>query len=60
MPTLLMIFAIVYDRLQNGKFNKVLIYASLFLIASYPLRILISGTDTWLAFANWLITFSPV
>jgi hypothetical protein len=60
VPTLLMIFAIVYDRLQNGKFNMVLIYASLFLIASYPLRILFSGTDTWLAFAYWVITFAPV
>ena len=60
VPTLLMIFAIAYDRFQNGKFNKVLIYASLFLIASYPLRILISGTDAWLAFANWLISFSLV
>jgi hypothetical protein len=60
VPTALVIFTIVYDRIQNGKFNKVLIYASLFLIVSYPLRIMVSGTATWLAFANWLTTFSPV
>jgi len=60
VPTLLMIFAIVYDRLQNGKFNKVLIYSSLFLIASYPLRLLVMGTEIWLAFANWVVGFSLV
>src|SRR3954462_12166891 len=60
VPTALAIFAIVYDRMQNGKFNKVLVYGSLFLIVFYPLRILLSGTEAWLAFASWLITFSPV
>jgi hypothetical protein len=60
VPILLMIFAVTYDRVQNGKFNKVFIYACLFLTVSYPLRIMISGTDAWLAFAHWIITFSPV
>jgi hypothetical protein len=45
---------------QNGKFNNVLIFGSLLLVSSYPLRIVISGTDTWLALANWMTTFSLV
>jgi uncharacterized membrane protein len=60
VPTLLCLVALFYDRLQNGKFNRVMVYAVLFLIASYPLRIMILGTETWLAIANWLITLSPV
>ena len=60
LPTLLCLVALFYDRLQNGKFNRVMVYAILFLIASYPLRIMIWGTETWLAVANWLITLSPV
>src|SRR4051812_19317883 len=34
ISTALAIFAIVYDRMQNGKFNRALIYGSLFLIVS--------------------------
>ena len=60
IPTLIMIFAVIYDRLQNGKFNKVFVYGSLLLFISYPLRILISGTDVWMSFANWVTTFSIV
>ena len=49
-----------YDRLQNGKFNKVFVYGSLLLFISYPLRMVLSGTDAWLAFANWVVQFSLV
>ncbi|HEY2846493.1 MAG TPA: hypothetical protein VGI80_01675, partial [Pyrinomonadaceae bacterium] len=58
IPTLILIFAVTYDRLQNGKFNNVFVYGSLLLFISYPLRIAISGTDAWLAFANWVVQFS--
>lgn len=60
IPTLILIFAVSYDRLQNGKFNKVFVYGSLLLFISYPLRIAISGTDAWLAFAHWVVQFSLV
>ena len=60
IPTVLMVFAVVYDRVQNGKFNKVFVYASLLLFISYPLRLVVSGTDTWVAFAYWLTTFSII
>ena len=60
LPSLLCLVALFYDRWHSGKFNPVMVYAVIFLIASYPLRIMISGTDAWLAVANWLIGFSPV
>ena len=60
IPTLIIIFALAYDRLQQGKFNKIFVYGSLLLIISYPLRLTISGTETWMAIAAWLTTFSLV
>jgi len=60
IPTLVLIFAVAYDRLQNGKFNKVFVYGSLLLFISYPLRMVLSGTDAWLAFAHWVVQFSLV
>ena len=60
IPTLILIFAVVYDRMQNGKFNKVFVYGSLLLFISYPLRLMLSGTDAWLSFAHWVIGFSLV
>jgi len=60
VPIVLLIFALVYDRMQNGKFNKIFVYGSLLLVASYPLRLAIMGTDAWLAFASWLTGFSLV
>ena len=60
IPTLIMMFALIYDRVQNRKFNKVFVYGSLLLFVSYPLRLMISGTDAWLSIANWLTKFSII
>ena len=54
IPVLVMIVLLVLDTLKNGKLNKVFLIASVALIASYPLRLLISGTDAWTSFAAWL------
>ena len=60
IPTLILIFAVIYDRLQQGKFNKIFVYGSLLLFISYPLRLMISGTEAWMSFARWLTQFSLV
>jgi hypothetical protein len=60
VPTVLTIIALVYDTWQNRKLNKVFLAGAIFLIASYPLRIAIAGTEPWLAFAAWLTTLSPI
>ena len=60
IPTLILIFAVIYDRAQNGKFNWVFVYGSVLLFISYPLRLVLSGTDAWMSFAHWVTRFSLV
>lgn len=60
IPTVLTIIALVYDTWRNHKLNKVFLAGAIFLIASYPLRIVIAGTEPWLALAAWLTALSPV
>ena len=38
--------------------NKVFLIGSIVLIASYPLRLMISGTDAWTSFAAWLTSWA--
>jgi hypothetical protein len=46
--------AMAYDRWTRGRVHPALLWGGLFLIVSQPLRLFISGTDAWLAFATWL------
>ena len=54
LPTILTIAALIYDTVQNKKVNKVFLAGSILLIASFPLRLWIGGTEAWLNFATWL------
>lgn len=54
LTDLLVLAAIVYDRLTRGRVHPALVWGGLFLIVSQPLRLAIGGTDAWLAFATWL------
>ena len=47
---------LVHDRATTGRFHRATLWGGLFLIASQPLRLMIGGTETWQAFARWLIT----
>ncbi len=58
VPTLLFIGLLIYDTRRNGKLNKVFLIGGLVLIASYPLRIVISGTGAWMSFATWVTTWA--
>ena len=60
LPTLLALFAVGYDRWQSGSFNRVFVIGTFLLIASYPVRLMIAGTDAWMRFAQWLTTFALV
>jgi hypothetical protein len=55
VPTVLGLAMIAYDRYRTGKFNTALVAGVLFMIASYPARIFMSGTDTWRHVAAWLV-----
>lgn len=52
---LFLLAMLVHDRATRGRFHPATLWGGLFLIASQPLRLMIGGTDIWLAFARWLI-----
>jgi len=43
-----------YDYFTRGRVHPAALWGGLFLIASQPLRLAISGTGTWLAIARWM------
>ena len=51
---LLVIVCWVYDRLTRGRIHPAALWGGLFLIATQVLRLVVSGTPAWLAFAGWL------
>lgn len=56
-PDLLLIGIILYDRWRTGTLNVPLVIGTAVLIASHPLRMMLMGTETWLAFAGWAVSF---
>lgn len=58
VPVILTIGLLVYDSWRSGKVNKVFLIGSFLLIASYPLRIVVSGTDAWMSFATWVTSWA--
>lgn len=58
VPTLIALGLVIYDTIQNKKLNRVFLIGSLILIASYPLRIMLSGTDAWMSFAAWVTSWA--
>ncbi len=60
IPTLLALVALTYDRVTVGRMNRAFAIGAGLLIASYPLRLFISGTQPWMQFAKWLTGFSIV
>jgi hypothetical protein len=58
IPVVLTIGLLIYDTWKNGKLNRVFLAGGIILIASYPLRIMLSMTDAWVRFATWLTTWA--
>lgn len=54
LPTVITIVLIAVDARLNGTLNRPFLIGGALLIASYPLRLVVSGTDTWLSFAYWV------
>ncbi|MDM7923783.1 MAG: hypothetical protein QUS14_15905 [Pyrinomonadaceae bacterium] len=57
VPNLLLIAVIAADRWRTGKFNLPFVIGSILLIASEPVRMMLMGTEAWLAFATWATSF---
>jgi len=60
VPTVLALGALGYDRWLTGSFNRAMVLGAVLLIASYPCRLMLSGTGAWMGFATWLTTALPV
>jgi hypothetical protein len=57
-PTVLAIGFVTYDTWRNRKLNKLFLGGAILLIISYPVRLILSGTDAWVGFASWLTTWA--
>lgn len=57
-PALLTVVLVAYDSWRMGKVNKVFLAAAVVLIASYPVRLMISGTEAWMSFAAWVTSWA--
>jgi hypothetical protein len=55
LTDLLIVGCMIYDKITYGRVHRAFLWGGLFIILSQPLRFLIAGTSTWLAFARWLI-----
>jgi hypothetical protein len=54
LSDLFIVALLVYDLSTRGKIHPATIWGGLLIVASQPLRLIISGTAPWLAFAGWL------
>lgn len=54
LTDLLIVAAAAFDRWARGRIHPALFWGGLVLVLSQPLRLFISGTDTWLRIAMWL------
>jgi hypothetical protein len=54
LADLFIVAMLVNDLSTRGKVHPATIWGGLLVVASQPLRLMISGTAPWLAFASWL------
>lgn len=54
LTDLFIVALLVYDLATRRKAHPATIWGGLVILASQPLRLMISGTPAWLAFAGWL------
>lgn len=54
VPAALAMGLLIYDTRRSGRVNVAFAAGALVLIASFPLRLALSGTDAWMRVATWL------
>jgi len=54
LTDLFIVVMLIYDLVTRRRIHPATIWGGLLLVASQPLRLMISGTSAWLAFAGWL------
>jgi hypothetical protein len=51
---LVLLSAIAYDTIKQGRLHKAFVWSGLLVILSYPLRLMVAGTGAWMTFAQWI------
>jgi hypothetical protein len=54
LTDLFIVAMLLYDLATRRRIHPATIWGGLLIVASQPLRLMISGTSTWMAFAGWL------
>jgi hypothetical protein len=54
LTDLFIVAMLVYDLVTRRRIHPATIWGGLLIVASQPLRLMISGTPTWMALAGWL------
>lgn len=55
LTDLFIVACVAYDLVSRGRVHPATLWGGLLLVVSQPLRLVISGTSVWLAFAAWLV-----
>lgn len=54
LADLFLVPCLLFDLTTRGRLHRATAWGSLFIVASQPLRLLLSGTGSWLDIATWL------
>jgi hypothetical protein len=54
LTDLFIVAMLLYDLVTRRRIHPATIWGGLLIVASQPLRLMISGTSAWMAFAGWL------
>ncbi len=54
LTDLFIVAMLVYDLVTRRRIHPATVWGGLVIVASQPLRLMISGTQAWMAFAGWL------
>lgn len=55
IPDLIAIASLVWLSVRHRKFNKIYAAAVLLLVVSHPVRIILTGSQTWIDFIAWVV-----
>lgn len=54
IPDFILLGCIAYDCAKTGRLSPAFVVGGVLLIASHPLRLMLSGTAAWMSFAHWI------
>jgi len=55
LSDLFIVALVAWDLASRGRVHPVTLWGGLAIVVSQPLRLVLSGTDAWLAFARWAV-----